>query len=135
MTNDEWGSSLIKIPEGTGCLGNGPGHTVDGHVSRSKEKGMNKKLYVGNLSYQTTEGALSELSGQFGEVVSANLIIDRYSGRTKGFAFIEMAEQSAAREAIDQLNGKQVDWRTIKVEEARPRRLRRQDSWSGHSRY
>jgi cold-inducible RNA-binding protein len=96
---------------------------------------MNRKLYAGNLSFQTTEGALSELFGEVGEVASANLIIDRYSGRSRGFAFVEMTEQSAAQEAISQLNGKEIDGRTIKVEEARPRRPRRQDSWGGHNRY
>jgi cold-inducible RNA-binding protein len=83
---------------------------------------MAKKLYVGNLSYSTTEGALSELFGAFGEVASVNLITDRMSGRSKGFAFVEMAEYDAAQEAINQLNGKEVDGRSIKVAEARPKR-------------
>ena len=84
---------------------------------------MNKKLYVGNLNYNTTEGKISELFGEIGEVVSTDLIIDRYSGRSKGFAFVEMAEQSGAQQAIDQLNGREVDGRQIKVAEARPREL------------
>jgi RNA recognition motif-containing protein len=92
---------------------------------------MNKKLYVGNLNYNTTEGKIDELFKEVGEVVSTNLIIDRYSGRSRGFAFIEMAEQSAAQEAINQLNGKEVDGQTIKVAEARPKRSRRSDSYSG----
>jgi cold-inducible RNA-binding protein len=92
---------------------------------------MNKKLYVGNLNYNTTEGKLSELFGEIGEVVSTSLIIDRYSGRSKGFAFVEMAEQSAAQQAIDKLNGQEVDGRAIKVAEARPRRPRRNDSYGG----
>ena len=99
---------------------------------------MSKKLYVGNLSYQTTEATLSELFGEIGEIVSISLIMDRYSGRSKGFAFVEMVEQSTAQEAINQLNGKEVDGRTIKVAEARPRRPReRRDSWGGggHRRY
>jgi RNA recognition motif-containing protein len=83
---------------------------------------MAKKLYVGNLSYSTTEGSLSELFGELGEVVSVNLITDRMSGRSKGFAFVEMAEYDAAQNAINQLNGKEVDGRTIKVAEARPKR-------------
>lgn len=83
---------------------------------------MAKKLYVGNLSYSTTEGSLSELFGELGEVVSVNLITDRISGRSKGFAFVEMAEYDAAQNAINQLNGKEVDGRTIKVAEARPKR-------------
>jgi RNA recognition motif-containing protein len=83
---------------------------------------MAKKLYVGNLSYSTTEGNLSQLFGELGEVVSVNLITDRMSGRSKGFAFVEMAEYDAAQAAISQLNGKEVDGRTIKVAEARPKR-------------
>jgi RNA recognition motif-containing protein len=94
---------------------------------------MNKKLYVGNLNYNTTEHKVSELFKEVGEVVSANLIIDRYSGRSKGFAFVEMAEQSAAQKAIDQLNGKEVDGREIKVAEARLRKPRRNKSYGGGS--
>lgn len=92
---------------------------------------MNKKLYVGNLNYNTTESKISEMFGEVGEVVSTDLIIDRYSGRSKGFAFVEMAEQSAAQQAIEKLNGQEVDGREIKVAEARPRRPRRNDSYGG----
>ncbi len=83
---------------------------------------MAKKLYVGNLGYETTEATLSELFGAIGEVLSVNLITDRMSGRSRGFAFVEMAEQTAALEAINQLNGREVDGRSIKVNEARPKR-------------
>jgi cold-inducible RNA-binding protein len=83
---------------------------------------MAKNLYVGNLSYSTTHADLSELFGAIGEVVSVNLITDRMSGRSKGFAFVEMAEYDAAQQAINELNGKEVDGRTIKVAEARPKR-------------
>jgi len=83
---------------------------------------MAKKLYVGNLSYETTDATLSELFGAIGEVVSVNVITDRMSGRPKGFAFVEMAENSEAQEAINQLNDREVDGRTIKVAEARPKR-------------
>ena len=86
---------------------------------------MAKKLYVGNLSYSTTEGNLSELFGELGEVTSVNLITDRMSGRSKGFAFVEMAEYDAAQNAINTLNGKEVDGRAIKVAEARPKRENR----------
>jgi len=85
---------------------------------------MTKKLYVGNLSYSTTESNLSELFGTVGEVASVNLITDRASGRSKGFAFVEMAEDSAAQEAIAQLNGKELDGREINVAEARPQKPR-----------
>jgi cold-inducible RNA-binding protein len=89
---------------------------------------MAKKLYVGNLSYSTTEGALAELFGGFGEVASVNLITDRMSGRSKGFAFVEMVEYDAAQQAIEQLNGKEVDGRALKVAEARPK----QDNRGGY---
>ena len=82
---------------------------------------MSKKLYVGNLSYSTTDAALSELFGAVGEVESVNLITDRVSGQSKGFAFVEMSERSAALQAIEQLNGRELDGRSIKVAEARPR--------------
>jgi cold-inducible RNA-binding protein len=95
---------------------------MSGHMPRLEEKTMAKKLYVGNLGYETTEATLSELFGAIGEVLSVNLITDRMSGRSRGFAFVEMAEQSAAQEAINQLNGREVDGRSIKVNEARPKR-------------
>jgi cold-inducible RNA-binding protein len=88
---------------------------------------MAKNLYVGNLSYTTSSPDLSELFGEIGEVVSVNLITDRMSGRSKGFAFVEMAEYDAAQQAINQLNGKEIDGRTIKVAEARPKRDNRGD--------
>jgi cold-inducible RNA-binding protein len=91
-------------------------------VPHLEEKGMAKNLYVGNLSYSTTSPDLSELFGAIGEVVSVNLMTDRMSGRSRGFAFVEMAEQDTAQEAINQLNGKDVDGRAIKVAEARPKR-------------
>ena len=83
---------------------------------------MAKRLYVGNLSYATTEATLSELFGAIGEVLSVNLITDRATGRSKGFAFVEMTEHAAALKAINQLNGQEVDERSIKVAEARPKR-------------
>jgi cold-inducible RNA-binding protein len=107
-------------------------------VLHLKEKIMNKRLYVGNLSYQTTEATLSELFTAIGEVVSVNLITDRGTGRSRGFAFVEMAKESAVQQAIKQLSGKTVDGQDIKVEEARPRRPRERvgSSWGmrGHRR-
>jgi RNA recognition motif-containing protein len=82
----------------------------------------NNKLYVGNLNYDTTETRLTEVFGGAGEVQSVNIITDRYSGRPKGFGFVEMADSAQAQEAINQLNGTEVDGRTIKVDFARPRR-------------
>jgi RNA recognition motif-containing protein len=91
---------------------------------------MTQKLYVGNLSYATTEGDLSKLFEAVGEVTSVNLIMDRMSGRSKGFAFVEMAEYDAAQEAINQLNGREVDGRALKVDKARPPRPRN-DQYGG----
>jgi cold-inducible RNA-binding protein len=81
-----------------------------------------KRLYVGKLSYDTTESTLTELFAEFGEVASVNLITDRDSGRSKGFAFVEMADDAAAQQAIEQLDGREVDGRNIAVAEARPKR-------------
>ena len=93
---------------------------------------MSKKLYVGNLDYATTDTVLNDVFSEAGEVVSVNLITDRMTGRSRGFAFVEMAEASAAQKAIDELNGKTVGERQIKVAEARPQQPRGQrDSWGG----
>lgn len=81
---------------------------------------MAKKLYVGGLSYNTGEDALRELFAQAGAVESASIITDRDSGRSKGFGFVEMSEEDA-KKAIDMLNGKEVDGRSLIVNEARPK--------------
>ncbi len=81
---------------------------------------MNKKLYVGNLPYSVTESALRELFTQAGEVSTVSIITDRDTGQAKGFAFIEMASDEAARQAISQVNGKTLNERTLTVAEARP---------------
>lgn len=81
---------------------------------------MNKKLYVGNLSYDTTEDQLREHFQQFGTVASARIISDKYSGRSKGFGFIEMETEEDAQKAIDGTNGKDFSGRAIVVNEARP---------------
>jgi RNA recognition motif-containing protein len=82
---------------------------------------MAKNLYVGNLSYDTTEDTLRTLFAEFGEIESVNLITDRYTGRSRGFAFVEMATEEAAQEAKSSLNGKMVDQRELKVDNAKPR--------------
>jgi|DewCreStandDraft_5_1066085.scaffolds.fasta_scaffold00551_6 cold-inducible RNA-binding protein len=81
---------------------------------------MTKKLYIGNLPYSTTETMLRELFAQAGEVTDVAIITDRDTGRPRGFAFVEMATDAAARQAIHQLDGKTLDDRTITVAEARP---------------
>ncbi len=79
------------------------------------------KIYVGNLSYEVTEEDLRQEFGAFGEVASANIITDKFSGRPKGFGFVEMASKSEAEAAITGLNGKTLKDRTIVVNESRPR--------------
>ncbi len=78
-------------------------------------------IYVGNLSYQMTEGDLEEAFAEFGSVTSARIITDRDTGRSKGFGFVEMAEKSEGEEAIKNLDGKDFNGRNLKVNEARPR--------------
>src|SRR4029453_15481161 len=80
---------------------------------------MAKKIFVGNLSFQTSENDLNDLFTQFGEVESINIITDRDTGRSKGFAFVAMGEDSAEK-AISQLNGKELNGRALTVNEARP---------------
>jgi RNA recognition motif-containing protein len=85
---------------------------------------MSKKLYVGNLAFQTTNLDLQQLFGQAGTVESAQIIEDRDTGRSKGFAFVEMSTEAEAASAIDQFNGKEVAGRMLKVNEAKPRENR-----------
>ncbi len=80
-----------------------------------------KKLYVGNLPYSVTSDSLSEMFSQFGEVVSAVVIVDRQNNnRSKGFGFVEFADDSAADKAMQEMNGAEVEGRTLKVNEAKP---------------
>ncbi|MCL4426976.1 RNA-binding protein [Patescibacteria group bacterium] len=81
---------------------------------------MAKKLYVGNLSYGTTNESLKELFAEYGNVESATVITDRMSGRSKGFGFVEMSTDEEAENAISALNEKEFDGRKIVVNEARP---------------
>ena len=85
-----------------------------------KVENMNSKLYVGNLSYATRDENLQQQFASFGAVVSAKVMMDRDSGRSKGFGFVEMGSGAEAQEAIRQLNGRSVDGRNLVVNEARP---------------
>ena len=78
-------------------------------------------IYVGNLSYEVTEEDLRKAFEEFGQVESVKIITDMYSGRSKGFAFIEMPETAGAEAAINGLNGKEIKGRTMNVNKARPR--------------
>ena len=95
---------------------------------------MAKKLYVGNLSYDTTDSDLRELFEEHGTVESAQVIMDRDSGRSKGFGFVEMADDQEAQAAIDALNGQEVGGRPLTVNEARPREDRGGRSGGGRGR-
>lgn len=81
---------------------------------------MGKKLYVGNMSYSVTSETLKQLFGAFGKVTSADVIMDRETGRSKGFGFVEMSTDAEAAAAIAGTNGKDVDGRALTVNEARP---------------
>ena len=78
-------------------------------------------IYVGNLSYETTDVKIEELFKEYGTVASVSVITDKYTGRSKGFGFVEMEVQAEAEEAVKQLNGSVVDGRDLKVNQARPK--------------
>ncbi len=81
---------------------------------------MQKKLYIGGLAYSTTEDTLKNTSADAGTVETATIIIDKMSGRSKGFGFVEMSTEEEAQKAIEMFNGKELDGRTLTVNEARP---------------
>ena len=81
---------------------------------------MTKKLFVGGLSYETTEATLKEIFSQAGTVESAAVITDKMSGRSKGFGFVEMSSEEEAKKAIEKLNGKEIDGKNVTVNEAKP---------------
>jgi len=86
------------------------------------------KIYVGNLAYSVTDDQLQVAFGAFGEVSSATVISDKFSGQSKGFGFVEMPDNSAAEKAIQSLNGTPIAGRNVKVNEAKPREDRPQRS-------
>ena len=96
---------------------------------------MSKKIYVGNMSYDNDETTLNELFSEFGEVISAKVIVDQFSGRSKGFGFIEMANDDEAMAAINALNGKEISGRQIKVNEAIDRPRRPNNNFRRNNRY
>ncbi len=81
---------------------------------------MATKLYIGGLSYSTTEQTLKDTFAQAGTVETATVILDRMSGRSKGFGFVEMSSDEEAKKAIEMFNGKELDGRSLTVNEARP---------------
>ncbi|MGC2238796.1 MAG: RNA-binding protein, partial [Pyrinomonadaceae bacterium] len=82
---------------------------------------MSMKLYVGNISFDTTSQDLEQIFGEIGTVESTNIIEDRDTGRSRGFAFVEMSSKEEGQNAISQLDGKEIDGRSLKVNEAKPR--------------
>jgi cold-inducible RNA-binding protein len=95
---------------------------------------MSTKLFVGNLSFNTTENDLSDAFAAHGTVVEANLMMDRMSGRPRGFGFVTMSSAEEAQKAIDALNGQQLDGRALTVNVARPREERPAGGGGGGSR-
>jgi cold-inducible RNA-binding protein len=96
---------------------------------------MEAKLYVGNLSYDSGEEELRELFAQAGSVESASVITDRDTGRSKGFAFVEMSNSEEAEKAIQMFDGYSLDGRDLRVSIARPREERSRDSGGGRNRH
>lgn len=96
---------------------------------------MGKKLFIGSLSFSTTDDSLKAAFEQAGTVVSASVIMDRATGRSKGFGFVEMETDEMATAAIEMWNGKELDGRAIKVSEARPREDRPRTGGGGYKRF
>ena len=80
-----------------------------------------RKLYVGNLPWSVDTAKLREIFAEFGEITDATVISDKYSGRSKGFGFVTFADEESAKKAIEKMNGKEIDGRALKVNEAQPR--------------
>ena len=96
---------------------------------------MSMKLYVGNLAFQTTSEDLQKLFGQVGTVESASVVEDRDTGRSRGFGFVEMSSKEEAEAAVAQFDGKEVDGRNLKVNEAKPREDRGNRGGGGGGRF
>lgn len=82
---------------------------------------ISMNIYVGNIAYELSEDELREAFSSYGEVESARIITDRFTGRSKGFGFVEMADDEQAQKAIDEMNGRELSGRALRVNEARPR--------------
>src|SRR5437879_12825475 len=100
---------------------------------RLTQKGqlMAKKIYVGNLSFQTTDADLNNMFSEIGQVESVQIVTDRDTGRSKGFGFVEMSDDAAAAKAIERFNGREVNGRALTVNEARPKDSGSRGSGSG----
>jgi cold-inducible RNA-binding protein len=96
---------------------------------------MGTKIYVGNLSYDTDNTSLDQMFKSYGTVASAQVIMDRDSGRSKGFGFVEMGTSAEATAAINALNGTEINGRAVTVNEAKPREDRPRSNSGGRNRY
>lgn len=96
---------------------------------------MGKKIYVGNLAFSVNTDSLTQLFSQYGAVEKVNIITDRDSGRSKGFAFVEMMNASDAQRSIDSLNGQQHEGRAMNISEAKPQAPRENRFGGSRSRY
>ena len=96
---------------------------------------MATKLFVGNLSFNTTEGDILALFKQAGNVSTCNLIMDKFTNKSRGFAFVEMGTQEEATKAIADLNGKELDGRALTVNEAKPREDRPRGNFGGDRQF
>jgi cold-inducible RNA-binding protein len=101
------------------------------YIKRTKDSPMDTKLYIGNLPYSTTDDELRNLFSQAGTVTSATVIMERETGRSKGFAFVEMSNQSEAEKAIQMFNGYSLGNRELRVNIARPREERAPGGFGG----
>lgn len=92
---------------------------------------MGTKLFVGNLSFNTSEGDILELFKEAGSVVSCDLIVDKFTNKSRGFAFVQMGSQEEASKAVESFNGRELDGRALTVNEARPREERPRGDFGG----
>lgn len=92
-------------------------------------------IFIAGLSYNVNDNDLTDLFAEYGEISSAKVIMDRDSGRSKGYGFVEMEDESAAQKAIEELNGAEYDGRVISVSEARPRTERRPNNGGGRNNF
>jgi RNA recognition motif-containing protein len=100
-----------------------------------EEKLMAKKLYVGNLNFDMVDDGLREAFSEFGEIISAVIVRDRISGRSRGFGFVEFSDEESAQKAKEAMNGKEVSGRALKVDDAKEQRRRSDDDFGRRRRF
>lgn len=112
-----------------------PGNTLNAETKPTKPSSMNSKLYVGNLSFKTTEADLRDTFGQFGTVTDVYVASDRMTGRPRGFAFVTFSTDTESQLAAEKMNGADLDGRQLTVNEAKPKEERSGSSFSGGGGY